>query len=82
MSGPDPRPAPTTVGTPGADPASRPGLCGRCRHARRLRSDRGSAFWRCGLSDSDARFPRYPRLPVLACAGHEAGDDGREAGAG
>lgn len=23
----------------------------------------------CGLSAEDPRFPKYPRLPVLACAG-------------
>ena len=31
----------------------------------------GSTFLRCALSDRDARFPRYPPLPVLACAGYE-----------
>jgi len=28
-----------------------------------------STFWRCMLSDTDPRFDRYPRLPVLACPG-------------
>lgn len=46
------------------------GLCRSCVHARLVTTPR-STFWRCGLSDSDPRFPRYPRLPVLACAGYE-----------
>lgn len=46
------------------------GLCRACRHAEVLRSKR-SAFLRCGLAAEDARFPRYPGLPVLQCAGFE-----------
>jgi hypothetical protein len=34
-----------------------------------MRSDRGSEFWRCLLADVDARFVKYPRLPVVRCAG-------------
>lgn len=45
-----------------------PGLCAGCAHLRLLRSPR-STFVRCGKADDDARFPRYPRLPVVACAG-------------
>jgi hypothetical protein len=45
------------------------GLCAACTHARTVTSARGAAFWRCGLSDRDPKFPKYPRLPVLACAG-------------
>lgn len=44
------------------------GLCERCVHARLVASAR-SAFLRCGLADRDPRFPRYPPLPVLRCAG-------------
>jgi len=47
-----------------------PGLCARCVHLELQASPR-SVFVRCGLSDLDARFPRYPRLPVLACAGYQ-----------
>ena len=47
-----------------------PGLCANCRHARIIRSDRGSVFYLCELSFTDARFPKYPRLPVLACSGY------------
>lgn len=48
-----------------------PGLCGRCRHAREIRSDRGSRFILCERSRDDPRFARYPRLPVRACPGFE-----------
>ena len=59
---------------PGATPnlaATAAGLCGSCCHARVVRSDRGSQFVLCERSKSDAAFPRYPRLPVLECKGHE-----------
>ena len=46
-----------------------PGLCGRCEHLRVLASAR-SVFVRCGLADTDPRFPRYPALPVVACRGY------------
>jgi hypothetical protein len=45
------------------------GLCATCVHAQIITSDRGSTFLRCGLSDSNPNFPKYPRLPVLACTG-------------
>lgn len=32
---------------------------------------RGSVFFRCARADTDARFVRYPPLPVLACPGYE-----------
>jgi hypothetical protein len=46
------------------------GLCARCRHAHVVRNDRGSRFYRCRLADTDPRFPKYPRLPVLRCDGY------------
>lgn len=52
------------------------GLCADCVHARQIRSDRGSIFVQCQLSFTDARFPKYPRLPVLICSGYERGDGG------
>jgi len=51
-------------------PELREGLCAECRNARRIRSDRGSVFLLCELSASDPRFAKYPRLPVLQCAGY------------
>lgn len=49
-----------------------PGLCSGCRHARPVESGRGVAYLLCGLSRTDPRFPRYPRLPVDSCDGFEA----------
>jgi hypothetical protein len=51
------------------------GLCTRCRHAEVLRSKR-SAFLRCARAATDARFARYPALPVLTCPGFESASDG------
>jgi hypothetical protein len=47
------------------------GLCSNCRHARTVTSSKGSRFWLCSRSDTDPRYAKYPRLPVLACPGHE-----------
>ena len=44
------------------------GLCGACRHARVVTSRR-TRFTLCERSFTDARYPRYPRLPVLTCSG-------------
>lgn len=54
------------------------GLCATCLHARTVVSARGSTFWRCALSETDARFAKYPRLPVLRCSGHVRRPDGEE----
>ena len=53
----------------------RAGLCTDCAHRRVVRSRRGSSFLLCGLSRTDPRFPRYPRLPVLACDGFRAAEN-------
>jgi hypothetical protein len=55
---------PTRHGTPA-------GLCGICRHSRRIETRAGGLFLLCERSVADARFPRYPPLPVLACPGFE-----------
>ena len=47
------------------------GLCETCRHQRLVRTTRGSEFSLCERSRSDPAYPRYPRLPVQACAGYE-----------
>jgi mannose-6-phosphate isomerase-like protein (cupin superfamily) len=47
------------------------GLCATCRYQRVIRSDRGSVFHQCQRSASDSRYPKYPRLPVETCDGHE-----------
>jgi hypothetical protein len=46
------------------------GLCANCANVEIIRSDRGSVFYLCKLSAHDPRFPKYPRLPVLSCAGY------------
>ena len=51
---------------------AQPGLCADCTHARRIESDRGSVFYMCQLALTDSRFKKYPRLPVLSCAGYES----------
>ena len=48
----------------------RVGLCADCRFAQRIESARGSVFVRCERSAVDPSFPKYPRLPVLQCAGY------------
>jgi hypothetical protein len=45
------------------------GLCARCTHVQVVESRRGSRFYLCRLSATDPRFPKYPRLPVVQCAG-------------
>ena len=47
-----------------------PGLCVTCRHRRLVESRRGSRFTLCRLSETDRRYPRYPKLPVLQCDGY------------
>ncbi|GMV93685.1 MAG: hypothetical protein AMXMBFR82_34630 [Candidatus Hydrogenedentota bacterium] len=49
----------------------RVGLCLTCVHGRAITHPHGGdPYWRCGLSDADKRFPKYPRLPVLHCIGY------------
>ena len=49
----------------------RVGLCVTCLHSRRVESARGSVFYLCRRSATDPAFPKYPRLPVVACPGYE-----------
>jgi hypothetical protein len=51
------------------------GLCETCRNVRRIHSDRGSIFYLCELSFTDARFKKYPALPVLECSGFQPGPE-------
>jgi hypothetical protein len=48
------------------------GLCATCRQARIVQSARGSTFYLCHRSQVDPHFAKYPRLPMLRCAGYEA----------
>ncbi len=45
------------------------GLCGACQHVNVVKSSKGSTFLLCDLAKTDARFPKYPPLPVLHCPG-------------
>jgi hypothetical protein len=48
------------------------GLCDRCAHQKRIGNTRGSTFSMCLRHRTEPeRFPKYPRLPVRACAGYE-----------
>jgi hypothetical protein len=47
------------------------GLCAGCKFAEHIRSSKGSTFLLCGLSKTDPRFSKYPRLPVLTCSGYQ-----------
>jgi len=51
------------------------GLCRTCRHVKVIDSARGSTFYLCRLSETDPRFVKYPRLPVIQCAGYVAKKD-------
>jgi hypothetical protein len=63
MSNP-PEPPPTTDG--------QAGLCDTCIHQQEVQNTRGSTFSLCKRSREDPAYPRYPRLPVLACRGYDA----------
>ena len=52
-------------------PAAGAGLCETCVHRQEVRNPRGSVFSLCLRSRTDPSYPRYPRLPVIACEGHE-----------
>jgi hypothetical protein len=58
-----------------ADRDPQAGLCGHCRHADRIISSRGTVFYLCRRSLTDSRFPKYPPLPLIACAGYETRPD-------
>ena len=62
-------PPPGTAG-PVGDPRDPVGLCRTCTHSRPVPS-RTTIFRLCERSATDPRFPRYPRLPVIRCAGYE-----------
>jgi len=44
----------------------------RCRE---MHNDRGSTFIMCLRSFREPEYPKYPRLPVLRCAGFEEKPD-------
>jgi len=58
--------------TPRSSSRSNRNLCDTCRYQRIVKNTRGSAFSMCERSKTDDRFPKYPRLPVVECAGYSA----------
>ncbi len=53
------------------DPVDPIGLCQTCRHAAAITTASGSTFYRCGLSETDPRFRKYPPFPVIQCTGYQ-----------
>jgi hypothetical protein len=49
----------------------RAGLCDACVHQQLVRNTRGSEFSLCRRSRTDPAYPKYPPIPVRACAGFE-----------
>jgi phosphinothricin acetyltransferase len=49
------------------------GLCSTCAHQKLIQSGRGSTFSMCLRHRTEPAYPKYPRLPVRACPGHELG---------
>jgi hypothetical protein len=47
------------------------GLCADCIHHTEQVSSKGSVFIRCLLAETDPRYTKYPRLPVIECTGFE-----------
>src|SRR6266487_1664376 len=52
-----------------------PGLCATCQHVKATATKRGSVFYLCLRSQTDASFRKYPPLPVVQCRGYERQDD-------
>lgn len=61
---------------PAAPPPN--GLCDSCAHQQLVPNTRGSVFSLCLRSRTDSRYPRYPRVPVARCPGHEPRDPDSE----
>lgn len=57
-------------------PPPRVGLCETCANVKIVETRRGSRFYLCRLSEVDARFPKYPPLPVVRCLGYVRSVDG------
>lgn len=47
------------------------GLCDDCIHQQLVPNTRGSVFSLCLRSRTEPEYPRYPRIPVLSCRGHQ-----------
>jgi hypothetical protein len=71
----------STIPGGGDTGAVRFGLCDTCVHQQLVRNTRGSVFSLCRRSRDEPEFPRYPRIPVLECRGHESRPRADEDGA-
>ena len=60
------------------------GLCSSCAYQKVISTTRGSTFSLCLRAKDDPRYAKYPRLPVVRCAGHvpREGGEGGEGGGG
>lgn len=47
------------------------GLCLKCQYVRMVKNARGSVFFLCEKSKTDAQFPKYPAMPIIACPGYQ-----------
>ncbi|MGE0362330.1 MAG: hypothetical protein AB7H93_10705 [Vicinamibacterales bacterium] len=56
-----------------------PGLCAACRWRQEVAGAR-SSFVLCRRGLDDPRFPKYPSLPVRACAGFDPAAGSEKAG--
>jgi len=46
-------------------------LCFTCHYYKRIISGKGSFFVLCGMHyKNPKKYPKYPSLPVLTCAGY------------
>jgi hypothetical protein len=51
------------------------GLCDTCTQQKLVHTTRGSTFSMCLRHRTEPeRYPKYPPLPMRACAGHEPRD--------
>jgi hypothetical protein len=48
----------------------RVGLCLNCVYGRKIQTPSGSVFYLCERSFTEPDYPKYPRLPVVACSGY------------
>ena len=54
--------------------STRRGLCKDCHYGRIVASAKGSRFILCERSLIDARYEKYPVMPVLECNGYLPAD--------
>jgi len=54
-----------------------PSLCESCLQMREVRTAR-SRFLLCELSATNTDFPKYPRQPVVQCAGYQPQNEAKE----